>query len=555
MRVAPALLAASFCAACSSGEAASPSLPEPFDLAPRGDDGGGAIDLSPLRRLSDTEYLNALGDLFPTLHPALPELPPDVPVAGFDNAAAGQEPSDVLIARYEAIANLYAQAATADDASVRALTGCTDWSTADLAASCATLFISNVGLRIFRRPLTTDETQRHLTRFQSWQASVDFPGAVQLTLSAMLQSPQFIYRPEPAPGGALAGSTVPLASYALATRLSFFLWQSIPDDALLQAASQGTLQTDDGLQTQVARMLGDPRARRVLWSFHRQWMGLDTIMLPEGAMRSPSVDPGWTTTTQADALTESELFVENVLTQGGTFRDLLTSPSAWVNGEMARVYGLPAPAQPAAWAQVMLPASQRAGLLTRVAFLAGYSHAAATSPPVRGNAIALRLLCQLPVSPPPGADLSQPTVPPDSGPQTNRMLFEERTSPPACQACHAQLNGFGFGLESYNAAGAWQTTDDGLPVDPTGVVMGTDVNGPFDGGIELSERLASSAAVHRCATEEWVRFAMGRPPAGSEQALIGQLAHTFLSSQGDVHGLIVSLVHSPIFRTMVVEGK
>jgi hypothetical protein len=205
------------------------------------------------------------------------------------------------------------------------------------------------------------------------------------------------------------------------------------------------------------------------------------------------------------------------------------------------------------WTQVILPASQRAGLLTRVAFLAGYSHAGATSPPVRGSAIELRLLCHLPISPPPGVDLSQPAAPPGSGPETNRTLFEQRTSPPACQGCHQSLNGFGFGLESYNAAGIYQTTDDGLPVDATGVITGTDVDGPFDGGVQLSGILANSTVVHACATTQWVRFAMGRAPVDAEQAYLTQMAGDFKSSGGDVRGLLEAIVLSPIFRTMLVE--
>ncbi len=504
--------------------------------------------------MSDSQYLNALTDLFPTLNPTLPPLPTDVSVAGFDNAAQAQEPSDVLVARYEAIASLYGQAATVDTPSVGAVTGCADWSTSDLASACATQFIAQVGRRLFRRPLDVAESQRFLARFQAWQKAVDFPGAVQLTLSAMLQLPQFLYFPEPPPSDVAAGTTVPMEPYALATRLSFFLWQSVPDDALLDAAGQGALATDDGLRAQVTRMLADPRGKRALWSFHRQWLGLDQILLPEGTSRTAAVDPLWTTASQADAVTESELFVENVLTQGGTFDDLLTSPAAWVNGEMSRLYGQPAPADPTQWTAVTLPASQRAGLLTRVAFLAGFSHAGATSPPVRGNAIELRLLCHLPLSPPPGVDLSQPTSAPGSGPETNRMLFEQRTSPPACQGCHQSLNGFGFGLESYNAAGIYQTTDDGLPVDATGVVVGTDVDGPFTGGLQLSEILAHSAVVHACATHQWVRFAMGRAPVDSEQPYVTQMASDFAASGGNVHDLVEAIVLSPIFRTMRVEN-
>ena len=536
--------------ACAAGEPAAPQPGEPPSAGPP--TVSASIGPSPLRRMSDAEYLNALHDLFPGPSPALPQLPADVPVAGFDNAAEAQQASDVLIARYEAIANLYAQAAAGDAPSASALTGCADWSTADLATACATQFIGSTGRRLFRRPLTGDEAQHLLTRFQSWQAAVDFPGAVQLTLRTMLQSPQFVYRPEPTPTGALPGAIVPVEPYALATRLSFLLWQSVPDDALLDAAQQGALATPDQLRAQVDRMLDDPRARRALWSFHRQWLGLDRILLPEGATRTAAVDPAWTAATQASALRESELFVENVLGQGGTFRDLLTSRRAWVDGEMARVYGLPARVDRTEWAPVVLPGAERAGLLTRTAFLAGYAHAGATSPPVRGNAIELRILCSLPISPPPGVNVSQPMVPPGSGPATNRTLFEQRTAPAACQSCHTELNGFGFGFEHYDAAGHFQTTDDGLPVDATGWILATDVDGRFDGALQLSDRLARSVTVSACATRQWMRFALGRAAVDGEEPALTALTSGFVQSEGDVRALLEAIATSASFTTMIV---
>jgi hypothetical protein len=331
------------------------------------------------------------------------------------------------------------------------------------------------------------------------------------------------------------------------------LWQSIPDDALLQAASNGELVSDDELRAQATRMLADDRARRVYWSFHRQWLGLDRIMLDEHQLRTPEIDPQWTAATQLSASQESELFVENTLVEGGTFHDLLTSRRAWVNGEMARVYGLAAPDDPNAWNEVTLSDAERSGLLTRAAFLAGYSHRGGTSPPVRGNGIELRMLCELPISPPPGVDLSQPMPMPGEGPQTNRMLFAERTSPAMCQSCHAGLNGFGFGLENYNAAGHYQSQDNGLPVDASGKIVGTDVDGPFNGGIALSEALSGSLTVHHCATQQWLRYALGRAPIDVEQPTVDALAKSFMQSGGDVHALLLDLVTSPTFRTRRVE--
>ncbi len=503
---------------------------------------------APLRRLTNGEYLNALHDLFPNQSPTLPALPNDAIIGGFDNAIEAQAPSDVAIARYETIANLYAAGATADDPSVKALVGC-DWSTPALATNCATQFITQTGRRIFRRPLTSDEIARLQTKFAGWQSAVDFAGAVELTLSTMLQSPQFIYRPEPVViVGDEPNEVVPVEPYALASRLSFFLWSSTPDDVLLDAAESGALATDDGIRAQAERMLEDDRARRTLWSFHRQWLGLDLVLTAEQTYRTPDIDPNWTSATAISAEKETELFVENTLMSGGTLRDLLLSPRAWVDGEMSRIYGLPAPADPSAFAAVDLPTSERAGVLTRVAFLAGTSHRGGTSPPIRGNAVQLRLLCELPVSPPPNADLSTPTAPPNSGPQTTRMLFEARTSPAMCQGCHASLNGIGFGFENFDAAGAHRATEQGLPIDSSGVLIGTDVDGAFDGALELSAKLERSAMVRRCATQEWLRYALGRAPVDVELPLLDAWTSAFEASHGDVRALLVSIVCSPTFR-------
>ncbi len=527
--------------ACDTGDPAAPGEgPPPADVGP-----------TPLRRLSNVEYLNALHDLFPSVSVTLPALPPDIPVAGFENAAEAQQASDVLVARYEAIANLYAAAVTSDPNDIRAVVGCADWSTPTLATSCTNQLLSTTGMRIFRRPLTDDERGRFLLRFQAWQAAVDFEGAVELTLSAMLQSPQFLYRVEPLPRGHAAGTVVAVDPYAMATRLSFFLWESVPDATLLDAAAHGALGTEGEVRDQALRMLDDPRAQRVFWDFPRQWLGLDRILLDEHAARTPEVDPAWTPATQASASKETELFVRNVLTGGGSLRDLMTSRRAWIDGETARLYGVPAPS--AAWAEVQLPESERAGLLTRASFLAGYSHRGATSPPVRGNGIELRFLCQLPVSPPPGADLSQPTAKPGDGPKTNRELFEERTKPAMCQTCHAALNGFGFGFEAYDAAGHYRTSENGLPIDASGAIRGTDVDGPFDGAIALSQALAKSETVHACATEEMVRYALGRAPAHGEIPAVASFAKDFMKSGGDLRALLVAIATSPSFRMRLVE--
>lgn len=502
---------------------------------------------APLRRMSNDEYLNALHDLFPAQSPALPPLPHDTASSGFENAAEAQQPSDVRISRYETIATLYAKGATSDASAVAALVGCNDWSKPSLAASCAAKFIATTGARIFRRPLSAAERDRFAIHFRDWQATIDFEAAVRLTLSAMLQSPQFLYRPEPTdPSAPDAPSQV--EPYAMASRLSSFLWESVPDETLLDAASRDELTTTDQIRVQAERMLGDPRARRVLWSFHRQWLGLDRVLGDEHVVRTPEVDPSWTAQTPVSAATESRLFVENVLFANGSLGDLLASRRAWVDGEMARIYGVAPPADPATFTEVELPEAERAGILTRIAFLAGYSHRGATSPPIRGNGVQLRLFCQPPMSPPPGVDLSQPKADPKEGPRTNRMLFEARTEPSSCQSCHRALNGIGFGFEHYGAGGRFQMHEEGLAIDARGLFFGTDVDRSFDGAVELSASLDASEEVHRCATQQWMRYALGRGLAAEEAPLAKAIAGNFVESRGNVRALLLDIVTSPTFR-------
>jgi hypothetical protein len=508
---------------------------------------------SPLRRLSNQEYLFALQDLFPAVQAQLAPLPPlpnDGDVGGFANAAEGQAPSDVRIARYEAIANMYAAAATVDNAAVRALVGC-EYGSPALLEACAAQFVSTTGRRLFRRPLEDVERDRLVVRFVRWANALDFEAAVQLTLGALLQAPQFLYRPElPSEQTGPADTLVHVDAYALASRLSFFLWASVPDEALLAAAAADALHTNSQITAEATRMLADPRAKRVLWDFHRQWLGLDRVLEPEHNVRTPEVDARWTPLRQQAAHTESQLFVENVLTSGGSLKDLLRSRRAWLNADLTDLYGLPTRASDdgSAFREVELPASERAGILTRAAFLAGYSHRGATSPPIRANALQLRLLCRTPAPPPPNLDTTPPTASESDGPQTNRSLFEARTAPPVCRTCHVGLNGIGFGFESFNAAGQFTRLDHGLPIDSTGHLYGTDVDRDFSGAVALFEALGDSRDVHRCAVQQWLRYALGRATIAGEAKLIDALTDRFMRDGGSVFDLLLGVVTSPSFR-------
>lgn len=511
------------------------------------------VGSAPLRRLSNQEYLNALQDLFPDQVSELPPLPRDADVGGFENDADSQTPSDVRIARYAAIAELYAAAATRDAAAVARLVAC-DLSVTAMRAGCAEHFVTRMGTRLFRRPLEAEERERFMQLFQRVERAVDFDAAVQLTLTAMLQAPAFLYRPELFTTDAAPGEPLALSSYAMATRLSFLLWESVPDQTLLDAAERDQLRLPEQLRAQAERMLSDARAKRVFWDFHRQWLGLDRLLDDEHSVRAPAVDTRWSLTRRDALLAETRRFVENVSTQGGTLADLLQRRSAWVDRESADLYGLPALAAGEDIRQVELPPTERAGVLTRAAFLAAYSHRGATSPPVRANAIQLRMLCRLPMPPPAAADTTPPTASPTDGPLTNRALFEERTRPAACMGCHKGLNGLGFGFEHYTASGAFTATDQGLPVDARGSLLDSRGISQFDGAVQLSKLLSESRELHRCALSSWLRFAMGRANDPRESALVESLTERSLQG-ASLRELLLQIVVSPTFRLGRGEGS
>lgn len=511
------------------------------------------LGTAPMRRLSNIEYLRTMSILFEGSAPSLPSLPDDAEVIGFENDARSLGPTDVGVARWEEIAFRYTTEATRDDATLRAFTGCATFASDAEARACATSFIARFGLLTHRRPLEAEEQTRFEAFFESQRTTIDFPAAVQLTAMAMLQAPPFLYRLEieaGSPETTTAGPAIALTQYELASRLSFLLWGTMPDEALFAAAEAGELDDTDALEAEARRMLEDPRARDLVADFHRQWLDFDRILDAEHATRAHDDEGLFTADAQASAHEELRRFVGAEIFEGdGTLASLFTSRRAFVNSTLAGLYGVEGPSSPAEWREVTLPEDERAGLLTRIGPLASHAHAGNSSPPLRGVYLMERVMCEQRPSPPPDADLSPPVAMPGSGPQTNRDLFEARTAPATCQGCHVRIDGMGFVFENYDERGVFRDVDNTLPVDATGTITGTgDVDGEVDGAIELSERLAESGHVQRCATQRWFRFANGRAPEDADACHVDSLERRFVRSGGDIRELLVSMVRRPEFR-------
>jgi hypothetical protein len=489
----------------------------------------------PVRRLSRVEYMNTVDDLLFGVARSAPDIPEDATEGGFENASRHLSAPALLVERYELTASQAAEAAMADAGTRTRVLGCTSWTTAAEQDACAESFLDEFGKRAFRRPLTAEERAAFLAFIDEKTTAIDFEAAIELAIAALMQSAQFSYRVEVGEGGALS-------PYEMASRLSYFLWQNMPDDELFAAAAAGELASPAQLEAQARRMMEEPRARLALIDFHRQWLDFDRVI---DEPKDPTLFPDWTPALREAIREEADRFVGGVMFDGeGTISALLTSNRSWVNGPLAEHYGLDPVSD---WTEVTLPAGERSGILTRSDFLAGHAHETNGSPVLRGVFVIDRLLCGGLGAPPAGADTSTPEPDPSMGPVTNRMLFEERTEPAQCQACHVRINGIGFGFENYDSTGRYRTEDNTLPVDATGEIVGTDVDGPYDGGIELSAELAASRAVSDCVAHSWVRYAIGRR-AVSEDACLIELAETSLVEHGgDMRELLVDIVTSPDF--------
>ena len=359
--------------------------------------------------------------------------------------------------------------------------------------------------------------------------------------AVMMASPQFLYRLEPGAGAAAdLPDAVALSPYELATRLSYLLWGSMPDATLFDAAATGRLATPADLSREARRMLGDDRAHAIVSMFHAEWLGLDKL---------PSIDkdaviyPLYTPALAGAFAQETNRFVDEVVwNREGTLGALLTAPYTFGDATLASFYGLPAPASDGL---IQTGGTQRAGLLTQGAFLAVYGKANQSDPVHRGRFVRERMLCTTPPPPPQNIAIRPPALDPRL---TTRQRFDQHTSDPACSGCHQLLDPIGFGFEHYDGMGRWRDTEGGQPVDGSGTVTGTDVDGDFDGAVQLAGKLAQSTEVQVCYATQWFRFGYGRGETDADGCSLHDLATAFAAAKGDVRELIVALTQTDAFR-------
>lgn len=488
---------------------------------------------APLRRLTNAEYNNTIRDLLGDTSRPADAFPPDEAIGGFENNTVAPITQDLVERYLEAAETLATRAITHIDSFAPCPVN-------SKSLDCARGFVDVFGRRAYRRSLSSEERTILLDLFADKEKQAGYARAIEIVLQAILVSPHFLYRPEPADGGTKAR---PLSGYEVATRLSYFLWASTPDDTLLDAAEAGQLATREDVERAARRMLASPRAIEGIRSFHRQWLELRMLTM---AAKSPVLYAAFTPELK-DAMVEETLrFTTHAVLQGGdTIATLLTSKKSFINAPLAKLYGVPAPnGDDFAW--VDLPPKQRSGLLTQAAVMSVLAGAEDTSPMLRGKFVLEKLLCEK-IRPPPAGLTILP--PPFNAKLTKKERFRQHRQDPMCAYCHDMLDPPGFAFEHYDAIGAFRLFEGALPIDATGEMSGTDdANGPIADAVGLAERLSTSKQVRRCIATQWFRAALGRVERSDDKGSLDASYQSFARAGFDVRELIVAIVTSDAFR-------
>ena len=487
-----------------------------------------------LRRLTQTEYNNTVRDLLGDSTQPAATFPADSRNLGFDNNQQTLSLPPVLVTRYESAAETLIADAWTRDATVSSnawLRVCDPAAIGE--AACAQQIIARFAKKAWRRAVADSELTPLLALVDVAHAQGDgFDVGVQLALRAILLSPNFVYRSEAdTPPGQ------PISDYALASRLSYFLWSSMPDDELFAKADAGTLHGPDVLSAEVRRMLADPKAQALVDSFGAQW--LHTIDMPL-ISPDPTLFAEVTPSLKQAMHDETTLFFQEFLTGSRSALDMLDANFSYLNGELATFYGVPGVTGSTMQRVQLPPGVNRGGLLRQSGILALTSLMTRTSAVRRGKWVLSQLLCQSPAPPPPGIP-QLPTTPPPGA--TQRQILEQHASSSGCSGCHSKMDPIGFALENFDAVGRYRTQDNGSPIDATGTVDGQSI----DGAMQLEQVIKADPALPACLAQTVYTYAVGRSVQVGDGAALSQIQQQFTSDGSSLSALFYAVATSSAF--------
>ena len=494
------------------------------------------VGLSKMRRLTRTQLNNTLRDLLGVPGEPASVLVPDERIGPFDSNSIAPV-TNLIVQQHQEVAQRVAQDAVARRAEIA---GC------DLTSpACPAEFVERFGLRAFRRPLDEAERSGLMALYELGSASGGPEQGFRLVLQAVLQAPSFLYLTDTGADGIAASSPTPVSPYSLASRLAYFLWNTLPDDELFARAADASLATEPELRAQVERMLADPRAADTIALFHIQLLRLDHLLHAE---KDLDVFPEFDAELADAMLQEAAAFTSNVILVGdGRLNTLLTASFTYPQGELLDLYGVAPPSGFTPGDRVELSPTERSGLLTQPAFLASHAKRNATSPVHRGIIIRENLLCQ--TIPPPPNNVST-VLPPATDATTTRERFAQHLADPTCAGCHTLMDPIGLSFENYDGIGKYRTTEGVHPVDASGAIVGggEDLTAEYANAVEMTKLLGNAQSVRDCVARQWFRFALGRTESQADTCSVAAVREGFATSDGNVPALLEEIVLSDAFR-------
>jgi hypothetical protein len=408
---------------------------------------------------------------------------------------------------------------------------------------CAQRIVSELAAKAYRRPLNETDLEGLMSFYETGAAEGDFESGVRTALQAILASPHFVFRLEEAPEAVDAEGIYRLNDLELASRLSFFLWATVPDEELVKVATQGLLSDPAVLDRQVERMLADPRADALATRFASQWLRLQDL---EGMHPDYLLYPLYDDTLATALKRETELFFENLVREDRSVLEILTADYTFVNERLARHYGIPN-VTGSQFRRVNPGGESRRGILGQGSVLTLTSVADRTSPVIRGKWVLEVLLGSPPPPPPPNVPLLEATTDQAHGKALSvREAMELHRSNPACTSCHVVIDPLGLALENFDATGAWRIKDNGVPVDASGELYdGT----PLDGPAGLRQALLKyQDVVVTSFTESLMTYALGRRVEYYDMPTVRRIVSEARASDYRVSSFIKGIVASPAFQ-------
>jgi mono/diheme cytochrome c family protein len=412
--------------------------------------------------------------------------------------------------------------------------------------ACARQIISTLVRRAYRRPVTDHDVEPILASYRIGRREQDFDAGIERSLETLLSMPEFLLRVERPPATAQAHRPYEITDLELASRLSFFLWRSIPDDELIDLAARKQLRNRDVLSQQVRRMLVDPRATRFTNDFVNQWLQVRNIyeQNPDGTLF-----PAFNDTLRKAMVRETELFFESQVRDDRPISELLDANYTYLNDRLARHYGIDG-VYGSRFRRVTLSTDQRGGILGQASVLTTTSYANRTSVVLRGKWVLENLLGTPPPPPPPNV----PPLPENSAakPTTLRERMQQHRSNPVCASCHTKLDPLGFALENYDAIGRWREKDGAVPIDPKILLDGATVESPKAFRQAL---LTRGDQFVRTVTEKMLTYALGRGVDYFDQPTVRQLVRDVARDDNRWSSLVVGIVRSMPFQMRAAEPE